>query len=93
MPALEAAEADPIRPEWEPYCPLNSSGVNPSIPPKPKRKVAHVLRVLNRHYYRTCLTRIFRHKAAIKTTEKNHLLLNLIRFEEQAIALEDKLHH
>ncbi len=49
IPALKAAEAEPIRPDWEPYWPLNSFGVRPSIPPnQTKGKVAHILCVFNR---------------------------------------------
>ena len=56
MPALEAAEAEPMRRDWEPYIStLKLLQSKPKYTSKPKRKVAGVLRVFNRHYHRVVL--------------------------------------
>ena len=38
---------------------------------KTKRKIAHVLRVPERHYHRSCSIRILSHISTIKTAEKD----------------------
>ena len=69
MPAIEVAEAEPIRPDWGPYWSLKLLRSKPKYTSEPKRKVAQVFRVFNRYFHRSSLTRIYSNKTAIETTK------------------------